>query len=74
MWYLTVSVAFFLYWLQLFWNDKSPPKSDLFSWMILVIAPLLWPVSFPASVLELMTKSSNRQDELNLYVGENQLS
>lgn len=73
MWYLTVSAAFFFYWLKLFWNDKSTPKSDLFSWIILVIAPLLWPISFPASVLELMTKSSAEQEELSLYMGENQL-
>ncbi len=73
MWYLTVSAGFFFYWLKLFLNDKSTPKSDLFSWIILVIAPLLWPISVPASVLELMTKSSESRDEMNLYVGENQL-
>ena len=74
MWYLTVSAAFFFYWLKLFWSDKSTPKSDLISWIILIIAPLLWPISFPASVLELMTKSSKNKEELLFYIEENQLS
>ena len=58
MWYLTVSSVVFCYWLGLFIADKSTPKTHIPSWIILFIAPLLWPIVLPISLIELMTKSS----------------
>lgn len=60
MWYLTVSATVFFYWLSLFIADKSTPKSDFASWMIILIAPWFWPIVIPASIVELMTKSTSR--------------
>ena len=61
MWYLTVSATVFCYWFVLFMSDRSTPKNHLASWLILIIAPLLWPIVLPISIVELMTKPSPRK-------------
>jgi hypothetical protein len=61
MWYATISVTVFCYWLGLFIADKSTPKNHVASWLILLIAPLFWPIVLPVSILELVTKSSSSQ-------------
>ena len=61
MWYLTVSATVFFYWLGLFVADKSTPKTDFASWMIILIAPLFWPIVLPVSIIELITKSSEAE-------------
>ena len=58
MWYLTVSATVFCYWFILFLTDRSTPNNHLASWLILIIAPLLWPVVLPISIVELITKPS----------------
>lgn len=58
MWYLTISGTVFCYWLGLFFADRSTPKNHLASWLILIIAPLFWPIVVPVSIVELITKSS----------------
>lgn len=58
MWYLTVSATVFCYWLGLFFADRSTPKTHLASWLILLIAPLFWPIVLPVSIVELVTKSN----------------
>lgn len=65
MWYLTVSATVFCYCLGLFVADKSTPKNDVASWLILLIAALFWPIVLPGSFIELVTKSSaNKQNSL----------
>lgn len=54
------------YWLALFVADKSTPKTHFPSWLIILIAPLFWPIVLPASVLELATKS-RQEDSLDIY-------
>lgn len=66
MWYLTVSVTVFLYWLGLFIADKSTPKTHLASWLILLIAPLFWPIVVPISIIELVTKSSSDEKQVSI--------
>ena len=58
MWYLTVSATVSCYWLALFMADKSTPKTHIASWLIVLIAPLFWPIVLPVSIVELLTKSS----------------
>ena len=41
--------------------DKSTPKTPFPSWLILLTAPLFWPVVLPASIIELITKSSEKE-------------
>ena len=65
MWYLTVSATVFVYWLGLFIADRSTPKNHLASWLILLIAPLLWPIVVPASIVELITKSSSEKERVS---------
>ena len=65
MWYLTVSATVCFYWLTLFMADKSTPKSDFASWMIILIAPLFWPIVLPASAIELITKSATQERSLS---------
>ncbi len=73
MWYLSVSATVFCYWLGLFFADKSTPKTHVQSWLILLIAPLFWPIVVPASIMELLSKSSSREEQ-QLGIYENQAS
>lgn len=61
MWYLTVSATVCFYWLTLFMADKSTPKNDFASWIIILIAPLFWPIVLPVSAIELITKSAAKE-------------
>jgi hypothetical protein len=65
MWYLTVSATVFIYWFSLFMADKSTPKNDFASWMIILIAPLFWPIVLPVSAIELITKSAAKERSLS---------
>ncbi|MGK7892146.1 MAG: hypothetical protein AB4372_00435 [Xenococcus sp. (in: cyanobacteria)] len=62
MWYLTIASTVFVYWLGLFMRDNSTPKNHLDSWLVLLIAPLFWPIVVPLSICELMGKASGQQD------------
>ncbi len=53
VWYWTISLMVFIYWSMLFYLDRSTPKTDLISWGVLLIAPLLWPIVLPLSSWEL---------------------
>jgi hypothetical protein len=54
---LTFSVVFLKY-LQRFIQDPTTKNSDRASWMVLIIASFLWPVSLPLSALEKNTKKT----------------
>ena len=44
----------FCIWLSLFIRDSSTLLTDSLSWKILLLATLLWPVTVPASFVELL--------------------
>lgn len=45
-------------WLSAFLKDESTPKSDTASWVVLVIATILWPVAVPLAIRERSTKNN----------------
>ena len=55
-WYYTIALMVFIYWLIVFLQDSSTSKTDLLSWSVLLIAPLLWPIVLPISSWELNRK------------------
>ncbi len=56
MWYLSVTSLVFIYWLSLFLLDRETPKNHLISWIVLVAASFLWPISVPGAMIELANK------------------
>ena len=56
-WYWTICMMVFIYWLMLFLEDESTPNNHLASWVVLLIAPLLWPIVLPISSWELSRKA-----------------
>ena len=62
MWYLTIAITVFIYWLGLFIADSSTPKNHLDSWLVLFIAPLFWPIVVPISIWELIRKTPKNPD------------
>jgi len=58
-WYFTISLMVFSFWFMLFSQDYSTPKTDLISWIVLLIAPLFWPIVLPISSWELTRKILN---------------
>ena len=63
MWYLSGSIIFFCYWLVFFLKDKTTPNSHLISWVVLIIAAAIWPLSAPLAMIELINKAKQKQDK-----------
>lgn len=59
-WYWSIYFMVLIYWSMLFFLDQSTSKLDLYSWIVLLIAPLLWPITLPASRWELSRKSRKK--------------
>ena len=55
--YGMISLILFCFWLSLFLRDSTTPKTDKTSWLVLLIAPLFWPIVLPIAIWELMRKS-----------------
>ncbi len=55
-WYLAIALIVFGIWFVIFWLDNTTPKTHLLSWLILLIAPLFWPIVIPPSCVELIGK------------------
>jgi hypothetical protein len=55
-WYLAIALIVFSIWFVLFWLDTTTPKTHLLSWLVLLIAPLFWPIVIPPSCVELIGK------------------
>ena len=59
--YLTMGSALFCVWFGLFIMDRTTPKNHGISWIILLIAPLFWPIVLPLSIRELLLKARNKK-------------
>ncbi|MGK7888407.1 MAG: hypothetical protein AB4042_03675 [Leptolyngbyaceae cyanobacterium] len=46
-------------WLSAFLRDETTPNSDVFSWAIVAIATISWPLSVPLAIKELHGKKSS---------------
>ncbi|MGF1542605.1 MAG: hypothetical protein ACFCU5_19530 [Pleurocapsa sp.] len=68
MWYLWGILIFFCYWLMFFLKDNTTPKTHLLSWMVLVIAAIIWPVSAPLAIRELINKAKNKQNKSEIEI------
>lgn len=55
-WYWTIALIVFIHWFTIFLQDTSTLKTDLMSWLVLLIAPLFWPIVLPISSWELNRK------------------
>jgi len=62
-WYLAIALIVFCIWFVLFWLDTTTPKTHLLSWLVLLIAPLFWPIVIPPSCIELIGKLWKYQPE-----------
>ena len=71
MWYFSVAGLVFFYWLSLFFLDKETPKDHLMSWIVLIVASLLWPVSVPGAMIELANKIKSPQEPDNQQNNQN---
>lgn len=52
-------------WLILFLRDEETPKTDIASWVVLVVASICWPISVPLSFIELRKKMKSDQAQEN---------
>jgi hypothetical protein len=50
--YSLTSSLIFVKYLQRFLQDSTTANSDSASWIVLILASLLWPISLPISALE----------------------
>jgi len=56
--YFSIALIVFIVWFKSFWNDTATSKTDLISWIALIIGPLIWPVVLPLSLLQITSKKS----------------
>lgn len=61
MWYFQLGSIAFLYYLTLFFSDKTTPKNDPTSWIAIFIASSLWIIVVPISFVELISKSIGKR-------------
>ena len=54
--YGMIALILFCFWLSLFFRDSTTPKNDKTSWLVLLIAPLFWPIVLPLAIWELIQK------------------
>lgn len=52
------AVAVFCIWFKLFLDYSDFQENQSVSWVILVLATLLWPITVPLSILELILKKT----------------
>jgi hypothetical protein len=48
--YCSGALLSFCLWFTAFQGDSSTPKTDVLSWVVLLTAVLLWPISLPVSL------------------------
>ena len=56
--YGLTSILVFLKYLRRFFQDSTVSRSDRGSWVVLIIASLLWPICLPLSALERHVKKN----------------
>lgn len=56
--YLVGSLASFCISLKAFIEDQTTPLEDQTSWSVLILVTLLWPITMPISILELVNKKN----------------
>jgi hypothetical protein len=54
--YLTGAAIVFGILLRAFLKDKSTPKSDVISWLVVLIGTLAWPLVLPSMILKQLPK------------------
>lgn len=59
--YWLVSLFVFLTLLGVFLADRSTPKSDRLSWLLVCVGSLIWFIAVPLSILELARKLCRRE-------------
>ncbi len=57
--YVAISLTIGFICLRVFLQDRSTPKTDTMSWIVLLEAALFWPLVLPLSYLERMLHRSN---------------
>ena len=58
--YLEGCLVTFCIYLIIFLKDGTTPKSDLASWIYLLIASIIWPLALPLSCWELIRKALSK--------------
>lgn len=53
--YFLIALVAFGMWFAIFLNDSTTPLDDRISWIILILASLFWPITFPSSIIKLTT-------------------
>lgn len=59
--YLFISLTMFTLWLRVFLADSSTKKTDIISWIALIIGSTLWPLVLPFAYLELNSKRTKQK-------------
>ncbi|MEL7039320.1 MAG: hypothetical protein AAFO04_27460 [Cyanobacteria bacterium J06592_8] len=63
----------FCVWFSVFIQDSSTPLTESRSWIVLLLATILWPITVPASFVELFKKERKLQPELRPVSSSNAL-
>ncbi len=51
--YCSIACLVFSIWLVVFLKDKTTPKTDLVSWLVLILGSVAWLIVLPIASLEL---------------------
>lgn len=58
--YLFTSAYFFVTWLIVFKRDSDlSPREQYLSWLVLIVATIIWPITVPIAYQQRMTSKNN---------------
>ena len=57
--YLCGALASSGIWLSTFLKDESTPKTDMASWVVILVATVIWPLSVPLAIRERYAKQTH---------------
>lgn len=55
--YFSGAALLFSIYMTVFLRDESTAKTDVASWIVLIVATLFWPITLPISLKELTPKA-----------------
>lgn len=60
--YMFGAVGASVFWLTAFMLDSHTPNTDMYSWLLLFVAVVFWPITVPLSCLELLGKHTKKRN------------
>ena len=70
--YFSGAATYCLFLIYRMFQDQECSKTDLLSWMVIIIGSLFWIIVIPISILEVQTKAKNQMKSTSIQPFESE--